>query len=287
MPASFIRGLRSASCFGVLASALLASPTWAAPPPATAAPARTAEAAVGSYRLGAGDVVRISVYQSPDLSLESRITDAGTISYPLLGTVQLGGLTVPQAEASLAEALRAGGLVRNPQVMMLLTQTRSNQVNVLGTIARPGRYSLDVAGMRLTEVLALAGGTSEASADTVVILGKREQRPVRLEIDLPALFAPGGADKDLVIAPGDVIWIERAPLIYFQGEVARPGAMRLNRNTTLLQALASAGGVTARGTIKGLQIHRRNPQGRTEILEPSLEEMPREGDVIVIRESLF
>jgi polysaccharide export outer membrane protein len=274
--------MRAAVTTWALACALLAPACWAQ----SAAPATTATPAEG-YRLGAGDVLRISVYQSPDLSLEARVTDAGTINYPLLGTVQLGGLTVPQAETQLAEALRAGGLVRNPQVMMLLTQQRSNQVSVLGVIARPGRYLLDISGMRLTEVLALASGTTEASSDTVVILGKRQQQAVRLEVYLPELFAVGGQNKDPVVMPGDVIWIDRAALVYVQGEVARPGTTRLGREMTLRQIIASAGGVTPRGTLDGLKVHRRNAQGQMEVLTPALDDVPRDGDVIVIRESLF
>lgn len=256
-------------------------------------PASTASAAspsVPGYLLGAGDQLRISVYQSPDLSFEARLADTGTINFPLLGPIRLAGLTVPQAEAQLSEALRAAGLVRNPQVMLLLTQPRSNQITVLGVVGRPGRYPLDVAGMRLTELLALAGGTGEASADTLVLLrrnGQAEQAQ-RLEIHLPSLFAAEQATADPVLQPGDVIWVDRAPQIFFQGEVTRPGPVRLLRNMTLRQALATAGGVTLRGTLKGFQIHRRGAGKDMQVLvEPSLDESPRDGDVIVIRESLF
>ena len=85
------------------------------------------QAAPDLYRIGPGDVIRITVYQSPDLSLETRISENGAISYPLLGQVTLGGMTVSAAEAHLAEALRKGELVKNPQVMMAVVLVRANQ----------------------------------------------------------------------------------------------------------------------------------------------------------------
>ncbi len=263
-------------------------PAWAAgaTPPASPSLA-TAPASPEGYRLGAGDMIRIAVYQSTDLSLETRLTEAGTISYPLLGTVHLGGLTLPEAEARLSKALQQGGLLRNPQVSILVTQVRANQVNVLGMVGRPGRYPLDVTGMRLTEVLALVGGVLESGGDTLVLLGKRNGQLQRLEIDVPTLFSGAGLPQDPEIMPGDVIWVDRAPQLYLTGEIGRPGPLRLTRNMTLRHVLAAAGGITQRGTLRGLTIHRTTPQGTIAIVNPSMDELPQDGDVIVIQESLF
>src|SRR5690606_39520188 len=81
----------------------------------------------GDYVLGAGDIIRVTVYQSPDLTLEARISDGGTISYPLLGTVQLGGLTVGAAEKRLADGLRDGNYLLKPQVSILVVSVKGNQ----------------------------------------------------------------------------------------------------------------------------------------------------------------
>lgn len=258
-------------------------------PASTQAMAPPGSAAIGSegYRLGPGDMIRIAVYQSTDLSLETRLTEAGTISYPLLGTVHLGGLTLPEAEGKLAKALQQGGLLRNPQVSILVTQVRANQVNVLGMVGRPGRYPLDVAGMRLTEVLALVGGVLEGGGDTLVLLSQRHGTLQRFEIDVPVLFSGSGLANDMEIMPSDVIWVDRAPQLYMTGEIGRPGTLRLTRNMTLRQALAAAGGLTQRGTLRGLTIHRYTPKGMVEIVNPSLDELPQDGDVIVIQESWF
>ncbi len=251
------------------------------------APAATA-ASTDQYRIGAGDTVRITVYQSPDLSLEARVNEAGDISYPLLGRVNLGGLTINAAEARLAQALKKGEIVKDPQVIIVVTNVRANQVNVLGQVGRPGRLPLDLANMRLTEVISLAGGIiAGAGSDTVVLIGRRNGQSFRYEADLPKIFAPGGSNDDIIVMPGDTIWVDRAPQIYLYGEVQHPGAMRLERGMTVMQAIAAGGGATPRGTLKGLKINRRGPDGRIQTIEPSMEDTLKDGDVMYIRESLF
>jgi len=257
-----------------------------APKPATSAVPSAPE--VDQTRIGAGDTVRITVYQSPDLSLETRVNENGAISYPLLGRVQLAGLTVNAAEAHLASELKRRDFVKDPQVIIVVTQVRANQVNVLGQVGRPGRYPLDLAGMRMTEVLALAGGVvSAAGSDTIVLTGKRDGRPFRHEVDLPRLFAPGGVADDIVVAPGDTVWVDRAPQIYMYGEIQHPGVVRLERGMTVMQAVAAGGGATQRGTLKGLKITRRGPDGKMQTIEPAMDDTLKDGDVVFIRESLF
>lgn len=269
-----------------LVAALLALLFMAAQPVAAQQPPAAAAAPI-EYRLGAGDVIRIAVFQNTDLTLETRITEAGVITYPLLGVVRLGGLSVTEAEKQIADGLRNGNFIRNPQVTLVVLQVRGSQVSVLGQVNRPGRYPLELAQMRLTEVLALAGGAAVGGSDLLVVTGRRNGEPFRQEIDLPLLFAPGGAAKDIVVLNGDTVWVERQPLVYIYGEVQRPGAMRLERDMTLLQALATGGGLTQRGTDKGIRVHRKAGDGKVQVLEPSMTDVLREGDVVFVRESLF
>ncbi|WP_461549052.1 polysaccharide export protein EpsE [Sphaerotilus sulfidivorans] len=239
------------------------------------------------YVLGPGDVVRVSVYQNQDLTLETRITESGAISYPLLGQVRLGGLSVPQAEKVIADGLKNGNFVRQPQVSILVTQVRGNQASVLGMVNRPGRYPIEQTGMRLSELLATAGGIAQGGSDQVVLSGMRDRKPLRIVIDVPLLFAQSGGVNDPVIANGDTVYVERMPMVYIYGEVQRPGAMRLERDMTVLQGLASGGGLTQRGTEKGLRLHRRGADGKVQILQPGMNDPLQNGDVIYLRESLF
>ncbi len=248
---------------------------------APAAPAAT------EYRLGAGDVVRVVVFQNPDLTLETRVTEAGVVSYPLLGNIRLGGLTVTAAEKLIADGLRNGNFVKQPQVTLVLLQVRGNQASVLGQVNRPGRYPIEVADMRLSDLLATAGGTAPTGTDMVVLTGTRNGQPYRLEVDLPTLFSAGGRDKDVLILNGDTAWVDRQPIVYIYGEVQRPGAMRLERDMTLLQALAAGGGLTQRGTERGVRVHRKEADGSVKVMDATMTEKLRDGDVVFVRESLF
>lgn len=244
-------------------------------------------AAKSDYVIGAGDVLRITVYQNTDLTLDARVNESGAISYPLLGAVALGGLSVTQAETRIADGLRKGNFVKQPQVSVLLMQVRGNQVSVLGMVNKPGRYPIEVTGMRLSEVLATAGGIAVGGSDIVQFTGVRSGKVVRSRIDIGKLMTGEGQEQDPVVLNGDALYVERMPMFYIYGEVQRPGALRLERDITVLQALAAGGGTTSRGTIKGLRVHRRGPDGKVREFEPAMTDVLIENDVVYVRESLF
>jgi polysaccharide biosynthesis/export protein len=290
-----IRSILSASARSaqrLAAATLLAIGLLAAGLPAPAQAQATVPAAASSdaqrdYVLGAGDVVRISVFQNPDLSLEARVSEGGSISYPLLGSVRLGGLSVQQAEKAIGDGLRNGQFVRQPQVGILVIQVRSNQASVLGMVNRPGRYPIEVTGMRMSELVALAGGIAATGSDMVSLTGTRGGKPLRVVIDLPALFGASNPANDPVVLNGDVVFVDRMPLIYVYGEVQRPGALRLERGMTVLQALAAGGGLTQRGTEKGIRVHRKVADGKVQVMQPVMDDKVQDGDVLFVRESLF
>jgi len=267
----------------LLAMAALGSGMLAMSP----AVAQTGAAVANEYRLGAGDVIRVNVYQNPDLTLETRIGEAGLVSYPLLGSVRLGGSTVSQAEKTIADGLRTGNFVKQPQVNIQVLQVRGNQASVLGQVNRPGRYPIEVADMRLSDLLATAGGIAASGADTLTLVGMRDGKPMRKVIDMPAIFRNDNRENDVIVQNGDVVYVERAPVVYIYGEVQRPGALRLERDMTVMQALATGGGLNLRGTEKGLRVHRRGVDGRLQVIEPKMDDLLRDGDVVYVRESLF
>jgi polysaccharide export outer membrane protein len=246
-----------------------------------------AQDAKKDYVLGAGDVVRINVYQNQDLTLETRINESGAISYPLLGQVTLGGLSVTEAERRIAKGLLDGNFLRQPQVSILVMQVRGNQVSVLGIVGRPGRYPLDAAGMRLSEVLAAAGGVAPGGADAVTLTGMRNGKALRVTVNIAALFTGASSEQDPVVANGDTLYVDRQPMVYIFGEVQRPGGMRLERGMTLMQALASGGGLNQRGTEKGIKVNRRAADGSIRAIEVPMTEPLQDGDVIRVAESLF
>jgi polysaccharide biosynthesis/export protein len=199
----------------------------------------------------------------------------------------VGGLGVTQAEKLIADGLRNGNFVRSPQVTLILMQVRGNQASVLGQVNRPGRFPIEVADMRLSDLLAMAGGSNNIASDLMVLTGTRNGQPYRLEVDLPTLFTPAGRASDVLILNGDTVWVDRQPTVFIYGEVQRPGPMRLERDMTLMQALATGGGLNARGTEKGIRVHRKAAGGNTEVIQSKMDDRLRDGDVVFVRESLF
>ena len=274
-------GVFSVLCmlFGSSATAQTQSASSTSPAPALVPAAE--------YRLGSGDAVRISVYQSPDLTLDARISESGLVSYPLLGNVKIGGLSISAAERVIADGLKNGNFVKAPQVSVLLTQVRGNQASVLGQVNRPGRFPIETTDLRLSDLLAIAGGISITGADSVVLVGTRDGRRIRREIELSSIFRSAGGEDDMLVLNGDVVYVERAPVAYIYGEVQRPGPMRLERGLTVMQALATGGGLTQRGTERGLRLHRKGPDGKLQVLQPAMDDVLSDGDVVYVRESLF
>ncbi|WAC75139.1 polysaccharide export protein EpsE [Roseateles sp. SL47] len=259
----------------------------ASPATVQPAPVGLVSGATAEYRLGSGDAIRISVFQNPDMTLETRVSEAGTISFPLLGTVRVGGLSISEAENRIAEGLRKGNFVKQPQVSILVMKVTGNQASVLGAVNQPGRYPLELADTRLTDLLANARGVAASGGDLLVVSGQRGGKPFRMEVDLPTLFGPNGREQDIIIQNGDVLWVDRFPLVYIYGEVQKPGQIRLERGMTLLQGLAAGGGLTLRGTDRGIRVHRKGPDGKVQELKPAMDEALKDGDVIFVRESLF
>jgi polysaccharide export outer membrane protein len=238
--------------------------------------------------LGVGDIVKITVYQNPDLTVDgSRISENGQINFPLIGTVAIAGLTVPAAEQKIAKQLRDGGFVLRPQVTIQIGVIRSSVVSVLGQVGKPGRFPIEAVGTKVSEMIAVAGGVAPGGADVVTLVGARNGRPIKLEIDLPAILQSGKTELDVVVENGDIIYADRAPSAYIYGEVQRPGVFRLERGMTLMQALAQNGGVSARGTQRGIKVHRRDAQGSVTVSDIGLNDFVQRDDVIYVKESLF
>lgn len=271
----------------------VAVPATVVAPAAAAAPAPGVVPAKdplpgGDYRLGPGDAIGVQVYQSPDLSVDARVSESGVISYPLVGTVQLGGLTISEAEKKIADALRTGGFVKAPQVNIALKQVRGNQVAVLGQVSRPGRFPLETFNTRVSDMLAAAGGTTPTGDDVLIVTGQRDGKPFRKVVDIPGLFLNPKSDDDIILAGGDTLFVNKAPVFYIYGEAQRPGAYRIERGMTVMQALAQGGGPTVRGSQNRLRLNRKDAvTGKVIETVPALTDIVRPDDVIYVRESIF
>jgi polysaccharide export outer membrane protein len=226
-------------------------------------------------KLGVGDAVRVTVFQQPDLTLETRIGEDGAISMPLVGAVKLAGLTITAAGGQIAEALKRGKFLNNPQVNVALTTLRSRQVSVLGMVARPGRYPLEETSSQLADVIAAAGGVLPTGSEIVTVTRAGQQEKVAL------------LGKDVALQGGETVYVDRAPVFYIYGEVARAGAYRVEPNMSVMQAIAAGGGITPRGSDRRLKLRRATTEGKLVETDVSLLERIRPDDVIYVREALF
>ena len=239
------------------------------------------------YRLGPGDVVRITVYNNPDLTTEAQITQQGSISFPLIGEVQIGGIEKGQAEQIIARRLGEGGFVVKPQVNVLVLGFKSQQISVLGQVNRPGKYPIEQAST-LADLLAIAGGVSQSGSDVITHISTgSDGKTVKRDIDIHQALRSGEMEKNFPVSNGDIIFVPRAPLFYIYGEVQRPGAYRLEKDMTVMQALSVGGGLNVRGTQRGIRINRHPENGKMATVEGKMNDTVQENDVIFVKESLF
>jgi polysaccharide export outer membrane protein len=249
-----------------------------------AAPASVANA---DYRLGPGDSIKVQVYQNPDLGVEVRVSESGSVNYPLVGPVKLGGLSISEAERAIERALRTANILKQPQVNIVLQTVRGSQVSVLGQVQKPGRFPLETTNVRVSDMLAAAGGVTPNGDDVLIVSGERGGKPFRKTIDIPGLFQNARGDNDIVLAPGDTIYVDKAPQFYIYGEAQKPGPYKIERGMTVLQALAAGGGPTPRGSANRLRLNRTGPDGKVITTEPRMTDPIQPGDVLFVRESLF
>lgn len=226
-------------------------------------------------RIGPGDTVRVTVFGQPDLATEARVAEQGTIDMPLVGAVKIAGKSRTGAANAIAEALKKGQFLRQPQVTVALTTVRSRQVSVLGLIAHPGRYPLEEAHPSVADLIAAAGGIAPGGADTVTVIRDGETKRVKALGD------------DFALQAGDTIYVDRAPVFYIYGEVLRSGAYPVSPHMTVMQAISVGGGITPRGSDRRVKLRRAGADGKVVEKDASLQDVVRPNDVIYVKESIF
>jgi polysaccharide biosynthesis/export protein len=254
--------------------------------------AATAVASVADYTAGRQDVLEVTVFGEPEVSGKFLIEADGTINFPLLGRVNAAGVTLRAIEKELRQRL-ADGYLQNPQVSVNVGSFRSQRIFIVGEVLKPGPYPL-TADMSLIEALATAGSTTPGAAGHAVIVrnsrngedarGPRAASDV-VQIDLGP-FQTGALSENVRLRDGDVVVVPRAESIYILGQVKNPGPFRLEKPTTVLQALALAGGVTERASMSRIRIVRIVNGKKTEV-KASVEDVVRAGDTIMVLERFF
>jgi polysaccharide export outer membrane protein len=212
-------------------------------------------------KLGAGDLIEVSVYNVPELASKVRVSNSGDVYLPLIDYVHVDGLTQEEAQTLIEKRLADGGFVRSPHVTIFVDDASSQGVTVIGEVLKPGIYP-DVSDHKLYEVISEAGGFSPTASRKIAIIRRNQTEPVR--IDLPRNLADD-LSGNIDIMPGDTITVPRAPIIYVVGDVGHPAGLLVdNGSLTVLQALALAGGTNRTAKLGAARIIHKGPTGMVE-----------------------
>lgn len=261
-------------------------------PPGTS----THAASTNSYVIAVQDVLNVTTWEHEDLSGKIVVQPDGTITFPLLGRVPAAGLTVPQLEAQLTGLLR-NGFVNSPRLTIALDQYRGPRIFVFGNVVTPGTYPLPE-GRSLIEALVKAGYA--AAAEAIVIRPRHPSGPVlpehagdaevfRVNLrDLEKDVEHGSLARNVRLMDGDTIFVPRTDprSVFVTGQVRNPGAYSIAEGTTVLQALALAGGATEQASLGRLRILRL-VNGKQTNVKVSLTAVVRAGDTVIVPERFF
>ena len=247
-----------------------------------------------NYVVGPSDVLRVTVFNEPQLSGAFRVENDGSFNYPFLGRVKAGGLTVGTVASSIKIGL-LNGYLRDPQVTVEVDEFRSQSVFVLGEVRNPGKYILSGA-VSLLDALAQAGSiTANAGAEVMIL------RPQATGTNQPTLPGQGDAEivhlnireiedgdlsQNVAIRDGDTIFIPKVDRFFVIGMVRNAGSYPLERNMTVLQAISTAGGISERGSNRRLKIVRIVDNKRKEI-DARPTDIVEPGDTIVVPQRLL
>jgi polysaccharide export outer membrane protein len=233
----------------------------AAGAPAAAGPRAT------DYTVGPQDVLMITTFGEQDMTSKFRVDNDGTINFPLLNRVVVGGLTTVQIEAKLKEELIKRELLKNPQISVDVAEFRSRSVYIIGAVRSPAEYKL-VGDMTVIAAIAQAGGLAPGAGNELSIIrpktpapGSGPLSPDRAEnADITVVkmsdLQNGVLARNIALQDGDTIWVPTAERFYVSGWVRNVGAYVHERGLTVQQALVLAGGVSEMGSTKRITIER-------------------------------
>jgi polysaccharide export outer membrane protein len=238
------------------------------------------------YRVGPGDVLDITVYDNDDLKTKVRVSNSGQIIMPLIGQVEVGGMSVSEISGNIVELLADGYLV-NPQVNVFITEHRSRKVVVLGMVRNPGLVEL-TGPITFLELISKAGGLAKEAGDTATIKRVGEGDDKIIAIDLISLIEGGDLSQNVPIRDGDTVVVAKAGSCYVTGEVKEPGSYPCGEGSTVLKLVALAEGFTGKAAESKVKIVRVIGDKKTILEDVDLETtVVYDNDVIVVPESFF
>ena len=239
------------------------------------------------YRIGEGDLLKISVYEHKDLS-----TEDGRITFPLIGDVIVDKLTAPEVEKRLAKLLE-DGYIKKAHVTVFIEEYKSKKVTVLGEFEKPGLMEL-TGESTLLEVISSAGGVTSDAGEVLSIQRTSSEadpsgtaKDITIEVDLKRLLEEGDVSVNISVQDGDSIYVAKAAFVFVTGEVKDPGAYKITKGLTVLKAITLAGGFTDKAWKGRTKIIRTSDAGTEETNKVGMDELVMAEDVLLVPESFF
>jgi polysaccharide export outer membrane protein len=241
------------------------------------------------YLVGSQDVLKISVYEHPDLETTVRVSEDGRITFPLIGDLEVKNLSVQQIEKKIANKL-SEGLIPNPQVTVFIEQYRGTRVTVMGEVTKPGQYEI-TGPTSVIEAISMALGMTENAGHTIMLFKKdstegKNPGYKRIAIDVDRLFKEGDLSQNVQLQNGDIIYVPKIDFFYIYGEVNRPGIYRIEKGLTVKRAISIAGGFTPKASKGRIEITRRH-EGKDIVKKADINESVKPDDTLMVKESIF
>lgn len=245
------------------------------------------------YRIGARDLLEISVFGIDDFDSRVRVSESGTVSLPLLGDIHAVGLTPAELELALEAALRRW--LTEPDASVFVVAVESRSFTVMGAVNTPGTYGM-AGPQTLLQALTQAGGVDTREAHGTVVIFRGTADPMR--VDLQALLYDPDPAFNVPVLPGDLINVLSKPTytLYVHGAVTNAGSFTVRERVTLLQAITMAGGFADRAARDRVKVLRRKPDGTSEEIEVDVKKilagkepdfLLQTNDIVVVPETFF
>jgi polysaccharide export outer membrane protein len=255
----------------------------------------SAESSMQEYVIGPGDKLNIQVWGHPDLDCNVEVSGSGDFSFPLIGKVHSGGMSVFDLEKQLVQKLTDGYLV-SPHVRVGIVEYKNQKVYLFGAVQKPGSYAIK-GKTTILELISSMGGITDETGSVAFIVRpeseKRKNKPLPIDqaraneiIIIDLHLGAGEVADNIFVLPGDSIYVNKAKKIFVIGEVKNPGNFKWEKNLTVRKAISLAGGPSPTGSSKRTQIIRIK-NGKEIKIRPKMSDPVDPEDIIKIPRSYF
>jgi polysaccharide export outer membrane protein len=217
-----------------------------------------------SLLIGQGDLIQVSVMDTPEMEQQVRVTDDGNVPLAYVGSIHVAGQTPGTAANMIQEALMEKKVMRKPQVTVRMMELATQDVSILGQVHTPGTYSITTP-QTILKVLSLAGGLTDSADRNVTVKRNRSGEQLRYYVSNNSEQALSDV---VMVYPGDTILVARAPMVYVMGDVGRPGGYVIATNDqrlSVMQAIAMAGSASKTAVQSRVRLIRTTEHGEVEL----------------------